>query len=128
MDGCGLDENEALHMVEVDDLVEVRSNSHRAVSSGEPSLDGSIDVDEERGALSDSDITHVARTQTLAAQVKGPSSDALEESCRLEAAERDRNSEWEDVLGSGQLLKKIIQAGVSDERAHDGQWVTIRAS
>lgn len=32
----------------------------RAVSSGEQSLDGSID--EERGALSDSDVNHVART------------------------------------------------------------------
>ena len=36
----------------------------RAVSSGEPSLDGSID--EERNALSDSEIAHAARVGTIA--------------------------------------------------------------
>lgn len=35
----------------------------RAVSSGEPSLDGS--VDEERAALSDSDLAGVARIQVV---------------------------------------------------------------
>ncbi|KIH59216.1 hypothetical protein ANCDUO_10564, partial [Ancylostoma duodenale] len=110
----------------------------RAVSSGEQSLDGSID--EERGALSDSDVNHVVRThvirlpfltfflflQTLASQVKGPSSDALEESCRMEAVARERGSEWEDVLGSGKLMKRVVRDGKGGERPTDGHWVTIK--
>ncbi|VDM57434.1 unnamed protein product [Angiostrongylus costaricensis] len=116
-------------VVEHDDLVEVLSPCQRAVSSGEQSLDGSID--EERGALSDSDVNCVARThnfelQTLASQVKGPSSDALEESCRMEAVAREKGSEWEDLLGSGQLMKRVIREGHGGERPTDGQWVTIK--
>ncbi|KAJ1373207.1 Peptidyl-prolyl cis-trans isomerase fkbp8 [Parelaphostrongylus tenuis] len=111
-------------VVEHDDLVEVLSPSQRAVSSGEQSLDGSID--EERGALSDSDVNCVARSHTLASQVKGPSSDALEESCRMEAVAREKGSEWEDLLGSGHLMKRVVRDGHGDERPSDGQWVTIK--
>uniref|UniRef100_A0A0K0D984 peptidylprolyl isomerase n=1 Tax=Angiostrongylus cantonensis TaxID=6313 RepID=A0A0K0D984_ANGCA len=111
-------------VVEHDDLVEVLSPCQRAVSSGEQSLDGSID--EERGALSDSDVNCVARTHTLASQVKGPSSDALEESCRMEAVAREKGSEWEDLLGSGQLMKRVVREGHGGERPTDGQWVTIK--
>ncbi|KAL6732010.1 hypothetical protein Aduo_002817 [Ancylostoma duodenale] len=111
-------------VVEHDDLVEVLPPGPRAVSSGEQSLDGSID--EERGALSDSDVNHVVRTHTLASQVKGPSSDALEESCRMEAVARERGSEWEDVLGSGKLMKRVVRDGRGGERPTDGHWVTIK--
>ncbi|VDO21467.1 unnamed protein product [Haemonchus placei] len=113
-----------MDVVEHDDLVEVISPGPRAVSSGEQSLDGSID--EERGALSDSDVNHVARANTLASQVKGPSSDALEESCRMEAVARERGSEWEDILGSGQLMKRVVKDGSGSDRPTDGQWVTIK--
>lgn len=61
--------------------------------------------------------------------MKGPSSDALEESCRLEAAGRSCASDWEDVLGSGQLMKKII-IPASMEHSHyrpkDGDWLVIK--
>lgn len=66
--------------------------------------------------------------QTLASQVKGPSSDALEESCRMEAAARERGSEWEDVLGSGKLMKRVVRDGRGGERPTDGYWVTIKVS
>ncbi|VDN37348.1 unnamed protein product [Gongylonema pulchrum] len=113
-----------------------QSFSHRrAVSSGEPSLDGS--VDEERGALSDSDLAGVARIRTLATKAKGPSSDALEKECRTEqsllnadaAADRCSTSkeDWNDILGSGQLFCKVIKAG-NGRRARNGQRVTIRVS
>ncbi len=51
--------NADLEMIEHDDMVEVWKRG--AVSSGEPSLDGSMD--EERAALSDSDLRAVALTQ-----------------------------------------------------------------
>ncbi|PAV78815.1 hypothetical protein WR25_00506 [Diploscapter pachys] len=120
-------DEEGFDIIDKDDFPELcTSPGRQAVSSGEPSLDGSIDVDEERGALSDSEITHAARTQTIAAQVKGPSSDALEESCRQEASARNKNQEWDDILGSGDLLKKTLRAGKGTEKPQDGQWVTIR--
>ncbi|CAI4226683.1 unnamed protein product [Auanema sp. JU1783] len=114
----------SLDIIEHEDLVEIRKG-RKAVSSGEPSLDGSID--EERGALSDSEIGHAARSNTIAAQVRGPSSDALEESCRIEASGRDKISEWEDILGSGNLKRKVVIPGSTEiERPKDGHWVTIR--
>jgi len=83
--------------------------------------------------------------QTIAAQVKGPFSDALEESCRQEASARNKNQvgllkminygtcyqsanfqEWDDILGSADLLKKTLRAGKGTEKPQDGQWVVIR--
>uniref|UniRef100_A0A8R1XQE8 peptidylprolyl isomerase n=1 Tax=Onchocerca volvulus TaxID=6282 RepID=A0A8R1XQE8_ONCVO len=103
----------------------------RAVSSGEPSLDGS--VDEERAALSDSDLAGVARIQTLATKAKGPSSDALETECRTEQSLSVFNDvhcststeEWNDILGSGQLFSKVLKVG-KGPKARNGQKVTIR--
>ncbi|EJW80556.1 hypothetical protein WUBG_08536 [Wuchereria bancrofti] len=103
----------------------------RAVSSGEPSLDGS--VDEERAALSDSDLAGVARIHTLAAKAKGPSSDALETECRTEQSLSVPNGihcctsteEWNDILGSGQLFCKMLKAG-KGPKARNGQKVTVR--
>ncbi|CAJ0964132.1 unnamed protein product, partial [Mesorhabditis belari] len=109
---------------ESDDLVEVFPSARACVSSGEPSLDGSID--DERGALSDSDITHAARTQTIATQVKGPSSDYLESSCRLEHEARERGDDWEDMLGSGELYKKTLKNGTGHHKVRDGQWITVK--
>jgi tetratricopeptide (TPR) repeat protein len=120
--------------------------SRLAVSSGEPSLDGSIDEDR---ALSDSELQNVLKSEELARQVKGPSSDALEHHCekeRIEASKRellaekelsnnlsDEESEkgeenddgWEDILGSGHLKRRIIRQGAG-EHPKAGQWVTIR--
>ncbi|VIO97096.1 Uncharacterized protein BM_BM10195 [Brugia malayi] len=103
----------------------------RAVSSGEPSLDGS--VDEERAALSDSDLAGVARIHTLAAKARGPSSDALETECRTEQSLSVPNGihcctsteEWNDILGSGQLFCKVLKAG-KGPKARNGQKVTVR--
>ncbi|GMR53794.1 hypothetical protein PMAYCL1PPCAC_23989 [Pristionchus mayeri] len=93
----------------------------RAISSGEPSLDGSID--DERSALSDTEIGNAMRTETIAKQARGPSSDALEGDCMAEHLERsERNQcEWEDVLGSGELMRKV-------ERNGDGQRPTDECS
>ncbi|VDK87643.1 unnamed protein product [Litomosoides sigmodontis] len=102
----------------------------RAVSSGEQSLDGS--VDEERAALSDSDLAGVARIQTLAAKAKGPSSDALETECRTEQSSVSNNfhcststEEWNDILGSEQLFCKVLKVG-KGPKARNGQRVTVR--
>uniref|UniRef100_A0A915BQP9 peptidylprolyl isomerase n=1 Tax=Parascaris univalens TaxID=6257 RepID=A0A915BQP9_PARUN len=122
------DDSEGLRMVDVEDMVEVYQQ-RRAVSSGEPSLDGS--VDEERAALSDSDLTGAVRAQTLATQAKGPSSDALEAECRAEHStltsnpNGSSNSEWNDVLGSGQLFTKVLHNG-NGSKPRNGQEVTIR--
>ncbi|KAH7722310.1 hypothetical protein AAVH_10167 [Aphelenchoides avenae] len=125
---------------------ELRDHCGRlAVSSGEPSLDGSVG-DEDR-ALSDSELQNVLRSETLARQVKGPSSDALEHHCekeRIQAVKREMESEaashncdshcgspqtsdagWEDVLGSGDLRRRVLKEG-SGEKAKNGHWVTIR--
>lgn len=123
------DEGESLVMVEVDDMVEVY-NQRRAVSSGEPSLDGS--VDEERAALSDSDLPGAMRIQTLATQAKGPSSDALEVECRAEhvAHKADEvvssasNDDWKDIIGNGQLLCKVLHEGTGP-KPRNGQQVVI---
>ncbi|MFH4976097.1 hypothetical protein AB6A40_002806 [Gnathostoma spinigerum] len=109
-------------------------SQRRAVSSGEPSLDGS--VDEERAALSDSDISNALRTQVLAVQAKGPSSDALEVECRtadLKATQESegnessiKNSEeWEDVVGSGSLFRKIVCVG-KGRKPRNGERIAIR--
>ena len=71
---------------------------------------------------------YVLFLQTLASQVKGPSSDALEESCRMEAMAREKGSDWEDVLGSGKLMKRVVRDGRGGERPTDGHWVTIKVS
>ncbi|GMT00754.1 hypothetical protein PENTCL1PPCAC_22928 [Pristionchus entomophagus] len=96
----------------------------RAISSGEPSLDGSIDDD--RGVVSDSDIGNAARAETIAKQTRGPSSDALEGDCLAEHLERVENkkSEWEDVLGSGELMRRIEREG-DGERPSDEYTVHI---
>ncbi|VDL79369.1 unnamed protein product [Nippostrongylus brasiliensis] len=44
----------------------------------------------------------------------------------MEAVARERGSEWEDVLGSGQLMKRVVRDGHGTERPSDGQWVTIK--
>ncbi|VDO65832.1 unnamed protein product [Onchocerca flexuosa] len=63
MSGCSWNENgEELQLNGSDDINE-NCCHRRAVSSGEPSLDGS--VDEERAALSDSDLAGVARIQVI---------------------------------------------------------------
>lgn len=132
--------------VESDDIVaeqeQLFAGSRRAVSSGEPSLDGSVD-DDEREALSDSDLGAVARASTIASQVKGPSSDALEEECFAEAKARlepshcehtkpsqltESQEEWDDILGSGQLLKKTLLKGTSERQPKDGYWVKINVA
>ncbi|KHN84347.1 binding protein [Toxocara canis] len=122
------DDNDGIRLVGVEDMVEVYQQ-RRAVSSGEPSLDGS--VDEERGALSDSDLPGAVRVQTLATQAKGPSSDALEVECRAEHslrttnADGSSNAEWNDVLGSGHLFTKVLRSGTGP-KPRNGQQVTIR--
>ncbi|VDM95370.1 unnamed protein product [Thelazia callipaeda] len=86
----------------------------RAASSGESSIDGSFD--EDRAALSDSDLAGAARIQTLAIKAKGPSSDALETECRTEQSVLNSHDcdcslskgAWNDVLGSGQLFCKVL--------------------
>ncbi|VDN53712.1 unnamed protein product [Dracunculus medinensis] len=106
-------------------------NHRRAVSSEEPSLDGSMD--EEQGALSDSDLARIARTQTLATQAKGPSSDALESECRAEQSYLDvfdnssLSDEWIDVVGTGQLLCKVESKG-NGPKPRNGQRVKIRVT
>ncbi|GMT28708.1 hypothetical protein PFISCL1PPCAC_20005 [Pristionchus fissidentatus] len=109
--------------IESDNFVEV-VKGRRAISSGEPSLDGSID--DERNAVSDSEIWNAARTETIAKQARGPSSDALEGDCLAEHAQRiaKSNSEWEDVLGSGELMKRVEKEG-DGERPTDGYCVKI---
>lgn len=108
--------------------------NRRAISSGEPSSDGSID--EERSALSDSDLADALRIRTIATQAKGPSSDALEADCRAEqsscftsndyeTAEESDNNEWKDVVGSGQLMFKVLKSS-SKGKPLNGQEVTIR--
>uniref|UniRef100_A0A914DBI1 peptidylprolyl isomerase n=1 Tax=Acrobeloides nanus TaxID=290746 RepID=A0A914DBI1_9BILA len=121
--------------------------SRRAVSSGSPSLDGSLD--EERAVCSDSEVLNVLRSEKLSRQVKGPSSGDLEHECareRIQATKAevlgkscshdghiahdhtksgiDENG-WEDLLGSGHLMQKILRAG-HGERPASGQLVTIR--
>uniref|UniRef100_A0A915Q774 peptidylprolyl isomerase n=1 Tax=Setaria digitata TaxID=48799 RepID=A0A915Q774_9BILA len=128
---CDLnDNNEELRLNGSDDMNQNYCH-RRAVSSGEPSLDGS--VDEERAALSDSDLAGVARIHTLATKAKGPSSDALETECRTEQSLCVANGvrcststeDWNDVLGSGQLFCKVLKAG-KGPKARNGQKVTIR--
>ncbi|VDK49563.1 unnamed protein product [Anisakis simplex] len=69
--------------------------------------------------------------ETLATQAKGPSSDALEVECRAEYSSRavtsnlPSNSDWNDILGSGQLFTKVIRDG-SGPKPRNGQEVTIR--
>ncbi|CAJ0577529.1 unnamed protein product, partial [Mesorhabditis spiculigera] len=106
-----------------DDLVEVFPPARACVSSGEPSLDGSGDDDR---ALSDTEILHAARTKTIAGQMKGPSSDLLEGACQLEHEARARGDEWEDILGSGDLLKKTLKVGHGHEKIRDGQWILVK--
>ena len=113
----------------------------QAVSSGEPSLDGS--GDEERG-VSDSEIPRVIGAKELARQVKSPSSDELEAECekhRIRATKEEIKREhecssgeeevdedgFEDVLGSGALWKKTIKEG-SGDKPNLHQWVTVRIS
>uniref|UniRef100_A0A0N5AMM9 peptidylprolyl isomerase n=1 Tax=Syphacia muris TaxID=451379 RepID=A0A0N5AMM9_9BILA len=93
--------------------------SRRAVSSGEPSSDGS--ADEERSALSDSDLADALRIKTIATQAKGPSSDALEVECRAEQKLHESKGsgdtseeeqvkvvgEWIDLVGNGELLYQV---------------------
>ncbi|VBB29711.1 unnamed protein product [Acanthocheilonema viteae] len=128
---CNWNENgEELRLIGSDDINENYCH-RRAVSSGEPSLDGS--VDEERAALSDSDLAGAARIQTLATKAKGPSSDALEIECRTEQFLSVPNNvpcstsaeEWNDILGSGQLFCKILKVG-RGPKARNGQKVTVR--
>ncbi|KAE9554915.1 hypothetical protein FO519_001880 [Halicephalobus sp. NKZ332] len=117
----------------------------QAVSSGEPSLDGS--GDDERG-VSDSEIPKVIGAKELARQVKSPSSDELEAECEkhriratkeeIEAEQRRCSSEddekgeidedgFEDILGSGALWKKTTKEGTG-EKPNLRQWVTVRIS
>jgi len=113
----------------------------QAVSSEEPSLDGS--GDEERG-VSDSEIPKVIGAKELARQVKSPSSDELEAECekhriratkaeikrehQCSSGEEDVNEDgFEDILGSGALWKKTIKEG-SGNKPNDHQWVTVRVS
>ncbi|CAD6184582.1 unnamed protein product [Caenorhabditis auriculariae] len=126
-------------MIEHDDMVEVCSvNGRRAISSGVPSLDGSIDSGDER-ALSDSDIAHAARINTIATTVKGPSSDDLEEECRQQDITRrlhchDEETQrkltedgFEDLLGTGALFMKSLRSpdDQNSEKPVDNQWVTV---
>lgn len=46
----------------------------------------------------------------------------------MEAVARERGSEWEDVLGSGQLMKRVVRDGQGNELPTDGQWVTIKVA
>uniref|UniRef100_A0A1I7ZKX6 peptidylprolyl isomerase n=1 Tax=Steinernema glaseri TaxID=37863 RepID=A0A1I7ZKX6_9BILA len=147
--------NDGLRMIEHDDMVEVW-NKRMAVSSGEPSLDGSaLASDDERAAFSDSEVHKgvVATEENIAKQVKGPSSDALEVECEAEAHARadaaleagDHDHEhhhedvqvdqieskpvedgWEDVLGSGHLCRQIVTEGRTDKKPRKGQYVTVR--
>ncbi|CAG9537173.1 unnamed protein product [Cercopithifilaria johnstoni] len=125
---CNWNENgEELRLIGSDDINE-NCCHRRAVSSGEPSLDGS--VDEERAALSDSDLVGVARIQTLATKAKGPSSDALETECRTEQSLSSVHcsvsmEEWNDILGSGQLFCKVLKVG-KGPKARNGQKVTVK--
>ncbi|KAK0422200.1 hypothetical protein QR680_007427 [Steinernema hermaphroditum] len=90
--------NDGLRMIEHDDMVEVW-NKRMAVSSGEPSLDGSgLASEDERAAFSDSEVHRgdVVPEENIAKQVKGPSSDALETEC---AAETKARTEGQQASG-----------------------------
>ncbi|KAI6182580.1 Peptidylprolyl isomerase [Aphelenchoides bicaudatus] len=116
--------------MEVDDLL---NGGRNAFSSGEVSLNGSINglsADDEH-ALSDSELKKMQQSNGLANQIKSPSSTVLEKECmskRLAAdvktEEKKEDDEWVDVLGSGDLLKKIITVG-DGKRPENGDLVKI---
>ncbi|KAM3720536.1 Peptidyl-prolyl cis-trans isomerase FKBP8 [Dirofilaria immitis] len=115
MSYCSWNENgEELQFTASDETNEKYCH-RRAVSSGEPSLDGS--ADEERAALSDSDLAGVARIQTEC---------RTEQSLPLPNGDCSTSTEeWNDVLGSGQLFCKVLKVG-KGPKARNGQKVTIR--
>ncbi|KAI6241221.1 Peptidylprolyl isomerase [Aphelenchoides fujianensis] len=117
--------------------------TRNVVSSGEPSLNGSSDHEEQ--ALSDSEVQKRETIQTIAKNAKGPSSEHLEHECeknRLSALkaehaaqnphspdekadeEVNEKDEWQDLLGSGDLLKKTLVEGTGP-RAQHGQIVRL---
>ncbi|VDD91635.1 unnamed protein product [Enterobius vermicularis] len=132
------------------------SGSRRAVSSGEPSSDGSID--EERSALSDSDLADALRIRvgfyfiiyfccyislipfidykTIATQAKGPSSDALEAECWAEQSSHVFSADVEGVTNKeGAEWKDLLGNGQllyriiskgTGLRPRNGQEVVIR--
>ncbi|KAI6203100.1 hypothetical protein M3Y94_00517400 [Aphelenchoides besseyi] len=126
--------------MEVADSVDSQFSSRNVVSSGEPSLNGSIDEDQ---TLSDSEIQKRSQIENLANSAKGPSSEHLERECektRLSALksehtsdddpeeeEKSEEDEWADLLGSGDLLKKILVEG-NGTRPESGQIVTLETS
>ncbi|KAI1709269.1 FK506-binding protein 6 [Ditylenchus destructor] len=127
--------------------VENSAPARRAASSGEISLEDSLN--EEERAVSDSDLQDYVKIEELAQQLKGPSSSALENTeCVRETIQtlkdykerqhgHDTNGEspesqgdatdvngWINVLGNEDLQRRIVTEG-SGEPPKCGHWVIV---